>query len=221
LQKVDGIVGECFKGEDANSDCGHFTLSLLISFATISRDENEGGSVTVMSHKKIAALFVVFLMALMLNVKSVAHAQDQETARRESSQVTPDPKDENGRTALMRAALSGNRAEVQALLDSGADVNATTERGVTALMLAAGKGRTEIVQDLLTKGADVNAKTPGNYTALMSAALNGQIEIVKVLLDKGADANAKDNGDQTAMKYAESKGHTDVVELLTRAKNKE
>lgn len=174
-----------------------------------------------MSQIRIKASFLVALMFVLPAYSvSLASVQDPETARRETGQITSVPKDENGRTALMRAALKGNRADVQALLDGAADVNAKTDAGVTALMLAAGEGHDEVLQALLAKGAEVNARTPGGYTALMCAALNGHTETVRILLDNGADANVKDNGDQTALKYAESKGHTDIIELLTRARNK-
>lgn len=104
---------------------------------------------------------------------------------------------------LCSAAMKGDTAVVQALLDKGADVNAIFNGplGQTVLILAAEAGHNEIVKMLLAKGADVNMKTKYGSTALMCAAESGQTEIVKILLDKGADVNAKDVGG-TALRSA-------------------
>jgi uncharacterized protein len=173
-----------------------------------------------MRYGRIALLLTASLIALTGWAEIAVTAQSPGTEQRQPASIAAELKDENGRTALMRAVLKGDRGNVQALLDNSADVNATTDAGVTALMLAAGEGNAEVLQALLAKGADVNAKTPGGYTALMCASLNGHTEAVRVLLDNGADVSIKDSGDQTALKYAESKAHTEIIELLTRARNK-
>jgi thioredoxin-like negative regulator of GroEL len=115
---------------------------------------------------------------------------------------------------LIEAAKNGDTAQVKALLDKGADVNARDKDGLTALMWAAAGGRTDIVKALLDKGADVNAKTSYGYTALMWAAAGGHTDIVKALLDKGADVNAKDSDGYTALMWAAARGHTDIVKAL-------
>jgi ankyrin repeat protein len=183
-----------------------------------SREVLEGD---IMSYRRFIVMFsTASLIALTAWAGIAVMAQDAGSGQRAPAQITADLKDEHGRTALMRAALKGDRADVQGLLDGGADVNATTEAGVTALMLAAGEGHAEVLQTLIAKSADVNARTPGGYTALMCAALNGHTDAVRVLLDNGADVTIKDTSDQTALKYAESKAHTEIIELLTRAGNK-
>ena len=47
----------------------------------------------------------------------------------------------------------------EALVEQGADVNATTRRGHTALIFAAGRGRTAIVRSLLALGANPRVMT--------------------------------------------------------------
>ena len=59
---------------------------------------------------------------------------------------------------LMTAVREGDGREVQALLDAGADANATTRSYWTVLMGAAWRGYTGIVRILLDAGADINAK---------------------------------------------------------------
>ena len=106
------------------------------------------------------------------------------------------------RTPLMEAAFFGFTANARALLDWGADVNATSDRG-TALIWAAGSDRAtpELIRLLLDRGADPNAVAsrcerciheprsddgrPG-LTALMLARQRGETEIVKMLLAAGA-----------------------------------
>ena len=54
---------------------------------------------------------------------------------------------------ILRAAKSGNTAEVRALLDVGVMVNATDDEGITALKYASEAGHTEIVELLRDAGA--------------------------------------------------------------------
>ncbi len=106
------------------------------------------------------------------------------------------------RTPLMEAAFFGFTANARALLDWGADVNATSDRG-TALIWAAGSDRAtpELIRLLLDRGADPNAvasrcerciheprSEDGRpvLTALMLARQRGETEIVKMLLAAGA-----------------------------------
>lgn len=56
--------------------------------------------------------------------------------------------------ALMEATRKGDLAQVQDLLEKGADVNTRDEYGWTPLTLAAEKGHLEIVKLLITHGAN-------------------------------------------------------------------
>ena len=59
---------------------------------------------------------------------------------------------------LIEAARNGQTEKVQALLESGADVDGKNNSGWTALIYAALLGHTDVVRTLLDAGADVNAK---------------------------------------------------------------
>lgn len=124
----------------------------------------------------------------------------------------PNEHDDFGQTQLMRAALRGDVARVQALLQRGADPNAVDSWDTTALMLAAGKGHAAVVRLLLQHGAQVDARDSCGRSALMAAALagaftqmantvlarsfgfssGGALEAAAALLNAGADVHATD-----------------------------
>ena len=89
--------------------------------------------------------------------------------------------------ALMRAALIGETAGIVALIEKGADANASDQDGRTPLMEASFGGHTATVQALIDRGADVNAKDRDGWTALMEAAAKGHTDTVRALLAGGAD----------------------------------
>lgn len=106
--------------------------------------------------------------------------------------------DAAGSSALMHAAYAGTIDAVNALIATGADINAPNNRQATALhwaVLDADK-----VKLLLFRGADVNARTVEGRTALHSAAMQpAGSAIVKLLLESSADANVKTITGQTPL----------------------
>ena len=123
-----------------------------------------------------------------------------------------------GNTALIQAAWDGDSSKVQALLQAGADVNASNREGLTALMASTSGGRgtgdAGIAKALIAKGADVNAANIYGRTALMEVARNGNLEFVNLLLAHGANVNAKPTGGVTALMQAALNGHTAIVGAL-------
>ena len=88
--------------------------------------------------------------------------------------------------SLPTAAAAGNLAEVQRLIDRGADIEARGEGGLPALYCAAGEGHVEIVQLLLDKGARVEGLGGKNMTPLAHAAVQDQAAVMEVLIKAGA-----------------------------------
>jgi len=90
---------------------------------------------------------------------------------------------------MWEAVRRGDAADVTALLDKGADVNAKFRYGATALFKAAERGHVEVAKILLARGADVTVKdTFYGATAMTWALDNGHIEIVRLLLEKDASS---------------------------------
>jgi len=78
-------------------------------------------------------------------------------------------------------ALNNSVDAVRALLEAGADVNATQHGGYTPLIQAAAAGKKEMVQVLVECGARLDAKCDQGKTALDYARERGHAEIVKLL----------------------------------------
>ena len=143
-------------------------------------------------------------------------------------------------SALHKAARAGNLAEVQKLLDSGADVN-SSRQGKTPLHHAALiNPNPEVVQALLDAGARVDTKGHNDMTALHFAVVNPtpmaalmqpdaevkvepdetarRLEVIQLLLDAGATTYAKNEDGLTPLHLAA--GHywdSEIVDTLLLA----
>ncbi len=122
--------------------------------------------------------------------------------------------DPNGESALMLAALKGQRQEVDALLKRDAAVNKT---GWTPLHYAATSGQIEIMKQLLENYAFIDAQSPNGTTPLMMAAMYGSTAAVKLLLDEGADPLMKNEQGMTAVDFARRANRLEAVELVNGA----
>jgi len=114
---------------------------------------------------------------------------------------------EDGATAFVRAAQSGDVTLMKLLLARGADPKIATAHNVTALAAASGIGwvegitfewseaqNMEAVQMCLNLGLDVNAVDSDGRTALHGAAHKGRIPVIQALVDHGAKLDAHDFG---------------------------
>jgi len=117
-------------------------------------------------------------------------------------------------SALIEAASKGDSEVVEALLDSGADINARDEQNQTALHQAANRGHTAVVKFLLERGADVNAKNLFGQTPLLAPVSRGSLDTVRALLSAGADVDARSGLTGQTPLLIVSSGPTKVVEAL-------
>lgn len=119
-------------------------------------------------------------------------------------QVRVDTPNSHGETALMLAALKGDLAAAQTLVERGAQVN---RAGWTPLHYAATRDEdTQVPAWLLDRGARIDAPSPNRSTALMMAARYGVESTVDLLLARGADAKLRNDLNLTAGDFARSAG---------------
>ncbi|KAL4883054.1 ankyrin repeat-containing domain protein [Aspergillus karnatakaensis] len=90
-------------------------------------------------------------------------------------------------TALTIASQKNYRSMVQALVDAGADVNASKYETRSALQCAAANGNVGIMKILLESGADVNRRSEysGPAQLLLAAASAGSTKGVQMILEHG------------------------------------
>lgn len=95
-------------------------------------------------------------------------------------------RDEEGSTALLRAAEVGNLAVFDFLLAKGADLQDRDDYGDTVLIRAAAHGNAAVVQRILQFRIDPNASNNRGDTALIWAEVRDYPYIVRLLTAAGA-----------------------------------
>jgi ankyrin repeat protein len=113
---------------------------------------------------------------------------------------------------LIAAVRRGDAGRVEALVRSGADVNAATASGLTPLLEAAARGRTDIARTLLAAGADVDARHRELGTPLDAAERAGHEPVAELLRAHGARGSGKSVGDTVCVKRWAGDGFCGRVE---------
>jgi ankyrin repeat protein len=128
---------------------------------------------------------------------------------------------DDGDFPLFGASQEGHLQVVDALLEAGAQVNATRpEDSCTALIMACQYGKVAVVKSLVRAGANVNQTTSDRYadSPLIKAAIKGHVQIVDVLVAAGARHDYTRPCDGcTALHMACRQGFVDVVRSLLAA----
>jgi len=105
---------------------------------------------------------------------------------------------------FVKKVMQNQTAEIEQLINDGADINSIDDDGNTGLHWAATFGYTAMAELLITKGADVNPINLEGNTPLHWAAGQGNTEIVKLLVANGADVNAIGKLSYTPLRWAEA-----------------
>ncbi|MDZ7778910.1 MAG: ankyrin repeat domain-containing protein [Gemmatimonadota bacterium] len=114
------------------------------------------------------------------------------------------------------AAMQGDFARVESLIQEGADPDVAQGDGMTALHWAAEQGHAEMARTLVDAGASLSLTTRlGDYTPLHMAARGGHAEVLEILLEAGSDPNARTStGGSTALHFAATTSSQPAVAAL-------
>lgn len=148
----------------------------------------------------------VFLINLLSAINIVA-AMDSQKQKRLPTKTNK---------ALFDAICRGDRAQLDALLARGDDVNIyDNSNGETPLITAIKHNRIDMVQALLEAGADTEKRDGDGNTALLTIAesnginIDADSEIVTLLIAAGADLDAQNSFDgRTAIEKVYQKTDT-------------
>ena len=119
--------------------------------------------------------------------------------------------------ALLAAAKGGTAAEVQQLLEGGANPNEADADGTSALHWAVHRGAVDSVQALLAAGGAVDAENRYGVRPAYLAAENGDAATMRVLLKAGADARAVFAEGETLLMTAARTGDVPTIEVLLQS----
>ena len=126
-----------------------------------------------------------------------------------------DPKIEMPKGAIATAALGGQNAMINFLIDHKLDLNQEAYLG-TPLRAASVMCHESTVRLLLRLGASVHVS--GSFgEPLQAAAMRGHESITRTLLSHGADVNSHGGIYGTALQAAAHRGHQKIVEILLEA----
>lgn len=143
------------------------------------------------------------------DVPAAAIVGDADAVRRMLDLGLPvDATDNQGCTALLRAAGGGHGALVDLLLVRGADPQYAANSGATPLSAAVSMRHVEIVDRLIEAGAALEQRLPGELTVLMVACALGLPDMAARLLAAGADAHAADSQGRMPIHCAAMYGFT-------------
>ena len=121
-----------------------------------------------------------------------------------------------GESPVADAAMNGDRAAVQALLQKKANVNAPQTDGATALQWAAYRDDLELADLLIAAGADPKIANREGATAMQLASLHGSAAMMERLLKAGADVNERGVHDETPLMFAARNGNLQALDLLLK-----
>ena len=131
--------------------------------------------------------------------------------------TTPQQVDENNRTGLHVAAITGNLQIFAMLVKAGAKLDAQDPLGNTPLHYAAAGGQIEMVRLMLALHAPIDAQNKQGLTPLMMAASRGNVEVVETLLASGASPKKTDFTGRDAVGWARDSRKPNVVSMIERA----
>ncbi len=179
-------------------------------------------------HRPVTRLAVVAVLALSCGAFAfggpIHDAARKGDANKVKALLQQDPKllndkDNNGDTPLHVAALHGQVAAVQALLDAGADVNAKNNYGPFTPgdlwdKVLSSNNHQDPVGVLTVHGDDTRYMQNGYMPLHLAVFSIKHKQIVEMLVNKGADVNAQPASGATPLFFAVIRDQKDDVQFL-------
>ncbi|KNA20114.1 hypothetical protein SOVF_055350 [Spinacia oleracea] len=129
--------------------------------------------------------------------------------------VVLDEQDENGFTAAMLAAESGQVEAFRLLVSCGADVSVRNKCGETALTLSEASSNRELFEKIMLDYALKNvSNVPTSSYSLHVAAREGDLGSVRRLTSMGYDVNGVDGDGYTPLMLAAKEGYGSTCQFL-------
>lgn len=123
--------------------------------------------------------------------------------------------DATGFTPLFMALMTGDTAQMQTLINKGAQVNIKAPGVGTPLLYACSTGNVQAAQILVNAKANLNEANESGLTPLMLACIMGNTDLAQVLLAAGADTQIKQKGTgYTALNLAEQTNNSALINLI-------
>jgi len=117
-------------------------------------------------------------------------------------------------TRVVIASRRDRLADVQKLVDLGAEIEAACNQGSTALSWASFRGHEQVARFLLDRHADIETRNNKGFTPLVCASQEGHVPVIELLLTRLANIEAKNNQGIAALAEACIKGHVPAATLL-------
>lgn len=209
----------------ATASNGHFeTLQILLAHgADVSAANNRGETSLHLASRWGYAALVEKLVEAGADVNArtdvdgatpLHMALDSETIKylvRRGAFVNAE--DDEGFTALHRAARQGNLERVELLWSLGASVDARDKGNRTALHSAACDGHVAVLSFLIDIcKADVNALSTNGNSPLHAGVSNGHANVTELLLQRGANRSLRNR----QSKLAEDMTQSDIIKNIFR-----
>lgn len=115
---------------------------------------------------------------------------------------------------LHQAAVTGQSAMCELLLDRGAQVDCVDDDLNTPLHYGSAAGSVSSIKMLLRNGADIEARQIHGLTPVSWASHKGNLEAIEILSGYGARLDCTAEGGATPLHLAANRGHTAAIRLL-------